>query len=497
MVHRLMPVMTNFAKITLSLFLILLCLPLSRQGMFVDGVWYAAIAKNMAAGLGSVWDPALSKTMFLHFREHPSLAIAMQSTFFHLFGDAFWVERLYCFLIAICQIAVVYKLWANNLLSKKERACTASFWWLLFLWLMIPINIGMYKNNLLEASLTLFSSLACLALIRSFKSTRAFIGASIFSSICLILGFMCNGPSVLFPLAILFLYGWLIDRQSMQLLVMRTALLCMIAGFCFLLFFIAFPDALLNLKGYFYIQLMAAITGQRDLSFTGWKHFYIVYIYLKDYIFLFLIGIGAIALQARLNQQSVFKHLKLAYKKPWFQFYFLLSLCASLPVGISHRQMFHYISASSPVILLAIMHLTYPSLVAFKTYVKGRAATVASKNFSRILSVLLLASVLGVISQFGGYNKNQQLIEEVKKVANFLPKEQVVKGSPQVMTNFDIPANFARYSLVSFIALDTENAQLTSQYYIYYPGESLLKGYEPVEMGLKFFHLAHMTRGKT
>ena len=266
----------NFIKIVVSLFLILLCLPLVRQGMFIDGVWYAAIAKNMAAGLGSIWDPALSKTMFLHFREHPPLGIAIQSLFFYYLGYAFWVERLHCMLLAILQIGVIYLLWCQNIKTKLQ---SGHFWWMLLLWLMIPINIGMIKNNLLEGSLTLFSTLACFILIRDFNSIKSFILGSLLSSVCLIIGFMCNGPIVFFPLVIPFLYGYFLGKSSLSASLARTLLLSVISGISFVLFFKFFPGALDNMKGYFKVQLMAAITGERDLSFTGWKHFYIFYTY--------------------------------------------------------------------------------------------------------------------------------------------------------------------------------------------------------------------------
>lgn len=483
----------NMAKVVITLFLILLCLPLFRQGMYIDGVWYAAIAKNMAAGLGSIWDPALSKTMFLHFREHPPLAIAMQSIFFQLLGDGFWVERLYCMLLGMFQIFVVFKLWNQDLNSKRVGISKTSLLWFLLLWLMIPVNIGMYKNNLLEAGLTLFSTLACFGLIRNFQSTSAFMLASLFSSICLIAGFMCNGPTVLFPLAIPFLHGWLIDRQPMKLLITRTLLLTVIAGLSFLFFFILFPDALLNLKGYFKIQLMAAITGKRDLSYTGLGHFHIVTIYFQNYIWLSLTGLVAIALQARVSQQSFIKLLTSHSKSPWFRFYFLLSLCASLPVGISHRQDFHYIAASSPIVLLGMMHLTHHSFLTLAAHMEAQPITVLSKNIRRLLTVILVSSLAVVVHKSGGYNRDQKLIEDVKQVAAFLPKGQLIKGSPQTLGNFDVPLSFARYSFVSFLDPNNKNDPLSSQYYVYYPNESLPSDYEPVEMGLRFFRLARLS----
>lgn len=479
----------NLAKLVFILFIFLLCVPLSRQGMFVDGVWYAAIAKNMAADLGSIWDPALSKTLFLHFREHPPLNIAIQSLFFTLFGDHFWVERLYSFSVSLVQISLIYLLWQSATSSQAARSSKLrDFTFMLFLWLVVPINIGMYKDNLLEAGLTLFTTLACLVLIKPFATNKSFLIHSTLAAFFMIAGFMCNGPTALFPLAIPFLYHYFLLSFSANTALKQTFILCCITALCFLIFFMLFPAALSNIQGYFKVQLMAAITGQRDLSFTGWKHFYIFYIYLKDYIWLAAAALVLMTIDARLNHRGVLNLCKQYAKNPWFRFYFVLSLCASLPVGISHRQMFHYISASSPIIVLAIMHLCSPSFKNLLSHIKSAYPDRTHKRTGQLLNLLSIASIISLELVAGGYNKNQKLIEDVQKVAKFLPNSSIIKGSDQIMGYFDVPANFARYSFISFID-KTKVYTTPSKYYIYYPNENLPANYQPIELGLSYFKL--------
>src|SRR3990167_4418365 len=102
---------------SLSLLLILFVLPLTRQGMFLDGVLYAAIAKNLALGYGSLWHPFYSQTDFSVFYEHPPLAIYFQSLFFKLAGQGFGVEQLYCLLMAAGQFGLIAWYWL-----KKENS---------------------------------------------------------------------------------------------------------------------------------------------------------------------------------------------------------------------------------------------------------------------------------------------------------------------------------------------------------------------------------------
>lgn len=469
----------------LSLFMVLLCLPLARQGMFVDGVWYAAIAKNMATHLGSIWDPALSKSMFSHFREHPPFAIFLQSFFFKAFGTHFWVERLYCFVVALLQIGLVYAIWRREKTLINERMAL-----LVFLWLMIPLNIGMHKNNLLEATQTVFTTLAVFLLLSRFALVKGrHLAVYFLAGVSMLLGFLSNGPTAMFPLAVPFLYALCTKRQLKRVAFVRSIELVLVTAIVFSSFFYLFPEALENIRGYFHVQLMAAITGNRDLSFTGLRHFYIVYIFIKDYYIVSLIVLAMIALDA--NKQGIpFKdNFKSALSNPWFRFFFCLSLSASLPVGISHRQMFHYISVSSPMYLLAMLYLAYPSFNRLFCYYKKHLN--AKKGVYRVSTLLCLLSFGFLLVNAGGYNKNQALIEDVQRVSHMLGDDAVIIGSQRLMYEFDVVANFARYSKLSFLP---KGAIDMYHYYAYFNDEPLPKGFKPLSLGLSSFKLAKRER---
>ena len=65
-----------------ALLLMLILNPLLRRGMFLDGVTYAAIAKNLSLNHGTLWQPFYSETIFPYFYEHPPLAIYAESLLF-------------------------------------------------------------------------------------------------------------------------------------------------------------------------------------------------------------------------------------------------------------------------------------------------------------------------------------------------------------------------------------------------------------------------------
>ena len=55
----------------LSVALVFFIAELVESSMYIDGVWYATISRNLAIGKGAWWYPAFSETIFANFHEHP------------------------------------------------------------------------------------------------------------------------------------------------------------------------------------------------------------------------------------------------------------------------------------------------------------------------------------------------------------------------------------------------------------------------------------------
>ncbi len=86
---------TYFFILIISLFIGIVSVELFSDGMFMDGLLYAGISRNMAEGMGSFWKPFLSQTLYPEFYEHPPLALGLQAVFLKLVGDSIYVERFY------------------------------------------------------------------------------------------------------------------------------------------------------------------------------------------------------------------------------------------------------------------------------------------------------------------------------------------------------------------------------------------------------------------
>lgn len=62
---------------TLTSLFSLLIPVLIQDGMFLDGVTYSAISKNLANGFGSYFEPHYSKTLYLIFNDLQSISVVL------------------------------------------------------------------------------------------------------------------------------------------------------------------------------------------------------------------------------------------------------------------------------------------------------------------------------------------------------------------------------------------------------------------------------------
>src|SRR5215217_4869105 len=81
--------------------------------LFVDGLAYAAISRNMALGLGSFWEPYFADSFWLpynrcaFFCEHPPLMFGMESLLFRILGESLAVENIYNLLVLLASILLI------------------------------------------------------------------------------------------------------------------------------------------------------------------------------------------------------------------------------------------------------------------------------------------------------------------------------------------------------------------------------------------------------
>jgi 4-amino-4-deoxy-L-arabinose transferase-like glycosyltransferase len=214
------------------------------EGMFLDGVTYAAISKNLAGGLGSFWDLHYTSTLYPHFHEHPPLAFGLQALFFRVLGDGFLTERIYSVGTYLISGIIMIRIWKR--VAGEEIASLS--WLPLLFWITIPLVTWSAPNNLLENTLMVFTGLSVLFILRSLTSNRV-LNLSL-AGFMLFLGFLTKGFVALFPLSLPF-WTWLLGPGgSWKRFLKETGILLASMAFLFLLLFLLVPESRTSLSVY-------------------------------------------------------------------------------------------------------------------------------------------------------------------------------------------------------------------------------------------------------
>jgi len=188
---------------TLLLASFLLLPSMASIGMFMDGIIYAAISRNLANGEGALWTLHFSQGLFPVFREHPPLVFWLQSSFFRVLGDSYLTERTYDLAVLLATALLMRLLW-RKLTIGGGHAGLAGYWWLpLLLWVVVPKWSWAYRNNVLESTMTLFCLLSVLLVLaglqaKNMKTSAVLAGGAAAAAL---LAFLAKGPVALFALA--------------------------------------------------------------------------------------------------------------------------------------------------------------------------------------------------------------------------------------------------------------------------------------------------------
>ncbi|MBN4049784.1 glycosyltransferase family 39 protein, partial [Bacteroidales bacterium AH-315-N07] len=205
-----------FWFLTFSFFSITTLPSLLSDGMFMDGLLYATIARNLSEGIGSFWNLSLTNTLYSAFREQPPLVFGIQSLFFKIFGDYLLVERLYSLSTAIVGGILIVSIWKKILKSPEELPKLA--WLPLLFWVMIPLTFWCSANNMLENTLSIFTTGAVFMIISGMNPGRySFLLISL-SGIMITGAFLSKGLIGLFPLSAIAIYWFVFRKPSLKLI---------------------------------------------------------------------------------------------------------------------------------------------------------------------------------------------------------------------------------------------------------------------------------------
>lgn len=313
--------------------------PLFQDGMFVDGILYATVSRNLALGLGTFWDPYVSQTFMQHFHEQPPLVFWLQSFFFRIEPHSIYPERIYSLGLLLLSIWGIRKFW-------NEISSQYSFWPII-LFLSIPTIRWGAVNNILENSMLFFDLIAVFFFYKAMKNKTG--------TWCLLAGILLTflasfskGIQGLFPLMTPLIYSLVYDHKLSSRKAWAYAFLVFIGVAAIYGALMISNEVQESYRMYF---------EQRFVDFPKTKHantdnrFKLLYHLVIELVIPILLA-GSILLFSRMNNP-----LKQKIHFPLHEntlFFLLVGISASLPLMITFEQRGFYLNTSMPYYIMAL-----------------------------------------------------------------------------------------------------------------------------------------------
>jgi 4-amino-4-deoxy-L-arabinose transferase-like glycosyltransferase len=423
-----------FLLFTLSVFLALILPVLVQDGMFLDGVVYSSIARNLSQGQGSFWALQYSSTLCSPFYDQLPLAIWLQSIFFRLFGDHLFVERLYCFLVALTTAFFIIRIWKT--LFRNDES-TASMGWLpVLFWIITPVVFWSYTNNMLDNTMAVFDIAAIYLIIKALSTGKHISLRLVIAGAFILAAFLSKGPIGLFPLVSVFIYGLCFRNFSFPRLLKYSAILFVVPVVFLSLMLLTMDNALFSFTEYFGQQVVQSITGQRDLA-SG--RLYIAGRLMTELLIMFILLLS-IFVFSRLKD---IKPAAVLHNKRAFYFFLITALSGSLPIMVSLKQSGYYLLPSLPFFAMA---LAIPAAARVEILMRKIVPGSRGLKFATLLTLILLAgTLLFSIGQTGKIRRDKDLVNDIYIMGDKVPHHTSISVCPTMMQDWGLHAYMMRY----------------------------------------------------
>lgn len=453
----------------ISIFTCITAPTLFTDGMFMDGLFYATIARNLSVGIGSFWDLRFTETIFPHFHEHPPLAIGLQSIFFDIFGDSIYVERFYSMFTFFITGGLIVIIWRRVVNSEFKKIA----WLPLVFWLSIPLNTWAVSNNMLENTMMIFTSLSILFMLLSLEKSRfVFV---LLAGLCIFLGFLTKGFTALFPYSLYF-WAFVFRKITFGRFVTDSVLLLLFTLLPAVLVFLLSNNALQSITAYLNIQVVNSLRNIETVDNRFWILFRLVKELIPAMVILVILVLISKAKPKKFIGNQAGK------QNPYF--FLLLGLSGVIPVMLSMKQSGFYILATFPCFAIFFAMLISKPINKWYSNISTGAK---SYRLFKIASIFLLLLSVGLsISQAGKIGRDKEKIQAAYAVKKSIPKKSIISIDPELKENWSLHGYFYRYS---YISLDADSSQ--QHKYLLTPQKSSIskRDYQKTSLPTEHFEL--------
>lgn len=386
-----------FRAFTLSILIITILPSLIQDGMFIDGIQYAAVSKNLANGLGTFWFPYLSENWIYagskSFLEHPPLVYAVQSIFFRILGDGIYTERIYCFLTAVISAFLIIQIW--NLATYKDPEIKKISWLPVLIWIGMPLVYRSFQMNVQENTMGVFILAAVYWILKGLGYQRISYFCFTLAGVFIFLSSLCKGLPGLFPLVAIGVYWLAAGRIKFSRVILYSLILFIVPALLYI--FILFDDtAYASLSFYISERLIERVQNEPVVN----SHFHIILRLILDLIPAIVFFVIMYLTQRKRTSLSDIED----YKRNGF-FFLLLGIAGSFPLALTLVQRDFYLAPSLPYYAIGVALLSAPFVNTL--LLKSSRNSIGFRLF-RTLSVALIIGGLAYTGIMAGKAERDQ-----------------------------------------------------------------------------------------
>lgn len=456
-----------FWMLTFFVIMILVVSQLVQDGMFMDGLLYTVVGKNLADGLGSFWDPHVSKTIMYSFHEQPPLYFGLLAIFYKIFGSSMYVERLFCFVFFFGTALYIHKIWKKIYASEPEVAAIS--WLPVLFWVTIPLCFWAYTNHVEETVMTFFALAAVYHIFIALDRGEYVICNLVFAGIFIFLSSLTKGAQGLFPIVGAAAY-WLVSKKiPFHKIILYSVILIAVPAIIYILLLVSDPKVYNSYHIYFNIRYIRAFNGAE--STTG-NRFEIMGRLIMELLPVILFSILILFFTRKYKKDD-----KIKLQNRTILWILLIGLSGSLPLMVTLAQRNFYLVTSLPYFAVAIAMLMTPRLTSLINKIND--ASKGFRVFKLVTIVLVITSVIFTGTRFGKSKRDNNVIADVYQMGAIIPHGDIAAIPSEMAGEWSIRYYLLRYFYISldiknkkhhyFITLKDLPAALIPEDYTLYP----------------------------
>lgn len=412
-----------FWLFTFSVIMVLVVSQLVQDGVFMDGMLYISVSKNLADGLGTFWNPHFSLTSMSDFHEQPPLYFGLLAIFYKLFGTSMYVERLFCLLCYTITAFFIHKLWKTIFESETEMAKNS--WLPVLFWSTIPVCFWAYTNHVEETVMAVFTTISVYYMYCAIFKKQRIVFNLVLAGIFIFLSSLTKGVQGMFPVAGAVFYFMVFRTISFRKMILYSLLLVGVPLVIYGMLMITNADVYLSFKKYFEIRLLGTFANKGATTDTHFD--------LLARLFMELLPVAALTAlllfftrKQKAHDRITSNHYKTIL---WFLF---MGLSGSLPLMVTLEQRGFYLVTSFPLFAIGIAMWLAPRLTQWTERINLLSPTF---KLTKILSIVLLAATTSFsVMQVGHTKRDSDLLSDVYAIGKIVPHGDII-NMPDDMWN--------------------------------------------------------------